>query len=87
MFLGVQLSDMHILNLKGNLGADDFDRLGVSTVMMSEFHYKCDAFLVVSIVTICILLKLYFFSFLLLLKISALLRNAENDERKKLSSC
>ena len=33
MFLGVQLSDMHILNLKGNLGADDFDRLGVSTVI------------------------------------------------------
>ena len=33
MFLGVQLSDIHILNLKGNLGADDCDRLGVSTVI------------------------------------------------------
>ena len=30
MFLGLQLSDMHILNVKGTQGADDFERLGVS---------------------------------------------------------
>ena len=30
MFLALQLSDMHILNLRGTLGADDFERLGVS---------------------------------------------------------
>ena len=29
-FLGLQLSDVHVLNTKGTIGADDFERLGVS---------------------------------------------------------
>ena len=36
MFLGLQLSDMHILNMKGTQGADDFERLGVSRFCVME---------------------------------------------------
>ena len=31
MFLALQLSDMHILNVKGAIRSDDFERLNVSS--------------------------------------------------------
>ena len=39
-FLGLHLSDVHILNTKGTIGADDFERLGVSRISIIEQLYK-----------------------------------------------
>ena len=38
MFLGLQLSDIHILNTKGTIGADDFERLGVSEFLNVQLN-------------------------------------------------
>ena len=36
MFLALQLSDMHILNLRGCLGASDFERMSVSRICFND---------------------------------------------------
>ena len=41
MFLALQLSDMHILNLRGTLGARDFEQMSVSRICFNDKVNVC----------------------------------------------